>query len=68
METTIEASTTRVDANIPPSSRNLTDEKQATTQDPTWPCLNYLWTMGEAIVNGPKTKKGQMLFPEQAKP
>ncbi|KAF8109278.1 hypothetical protein N665_0098s0006, partial [Sinapis alba] len=31
--------------------------------------IDSLWlTIGEAIVNGPKTKKGQMLVPEQAKP
>ncbi|KAG2249504.1 hypothetical protein Bca52824_089132 [Brassica carinata] len=44
METTIEASTTRVDANKPPSSGTVvdveSDEKQATTPDPRWPYLN----------------------------
>ncbi|WZZ58126.1 hypothetical protein YC2023_058233 [Brassica napus] len=41
---TIEASTTRVDANKPPSSGTVvdveSDEKQATTLDPRWPYLN----------------------------
>ncbi|KAL0643053.1 hypothetical protein Bca4012_041343 [Brassica carinata] len=41
---TIEASTTRVDANKPPSSGTVvdveSDEKQATTPDPRWPYLN----------------------------
>ncbi|CAF2115141.1 unnamed protein product, partial [Brassica oleracea var. botrytis] len=44
MEMTIEASTTRVDANKPPSSGTVvdveSDEKQATTPDPRWPYLN----------------------------
>ncbi|KAF2594513.1 hypothetical protein F2Q70_00044344 [Brassica cretica] len=44
METTIEASTTRVHANKPPSSGTFvdveSDEKQATTPDSRWPYLN----------------------------
>ncbi|KAF3501134.1 hypothetical protein F2Q69_00040011 [Brassica cretica] len=44
MEMTIEASTTRVDANKPPSSGTVvdveSDEKQVTTPDPRWPYIN----------------------------